>query len=394
MLAIIAGVTQLSAAPGTPYIPAMDAEIVEIVRARPVTRAERRLREQLARPGLPPLSFEDARDLARDLIAQARGEGDPRFLGQAETVLLPWWDATNPPTDLLILRATIEQGRHEFLPALATLDRAIRLDPRSAGAWLTRATIHTVRGDFAAARQDCLAVARCCDPLTALTATASVAALTGHADAALKALELQLARDGTAFQTNTVLWAHTVAAEIAERLGRDAVADRHFTDVFQRCPQEPYAMAVWADYRLSRGFVREVVERLQDAPRSDALLLRLAEARVRIAPDAEATAQLIQELGSRIDQSHARGSRVHLREEARYELHLQHHPKAALELALANWEIQREPVDWRLLVEAAQASGNAPAEALARGWADEQHYEDPRWQSVATKPLAAAHERP
>jgi hypothetical protein len=52
---------------------------------------------------------------------------------------------------------------------------------------------------------------------------------------------------------------------------------------------------------------------------------------------------------------------VHRGDEARFTLHLLNEPRAALELALANWEAQREPRDARIVLEAALAAGKPGA---------------------------------
>jgi hypothetical protein len=59
-----------------------------------------------------------------------------------------------------------------------------------------------------------------------------------------------------------------------------------------------------------------------------------------------------------------RGDFVHQREEARFDLRLRRRPAEALRLALANWQVQREPADLRILMESALAAGQ-PAAAQA-----------------------------
>jgi hypothetical protein len=61
-------------------------------------------------------------------------------------------------------------------------------------------------------------------------------------------------------------------------------------------------------------------------------------------------------LGARFDASRARGDVVHRREEARYWLSLRDDPSRAHALAKANWDVQKEPWDARILREAADAA--------------------------------------
>lgn len=380
LLLLVARMTSLQAGIEKAYIPASDSEVLE--RRRPMTASELEWRRQFISSHAVALDLPAAVEMARQFIELSRSEGDPRYLGHAETVLNRWWESKEAPADILLLRATIEQGRHEFTKALESLDKALRLEPRSAGAWLTRATIHTVRGEYAEARIDCLNLSRLADPLTVMAATAAVASMTGSAEASLKSLELTLQREGGRASQRTLIWAHTVAAEIADRLGRTESADTHFSEVFRVAPRERYALAVWADAQMASGNAALVVRKLRDFTQSDALLLRFAEAAVLpdSGADEKTAAGAVTELGERIDRAHARGSQLHLREEARYRLHLANNPTAALQLAQANWEVQREPVDWRLLMEASRAAGAKEVEMEAQAWATEHRYEDARYR--------------
>ena len=50
-----------------------------------------------------------------------------------------------------------------------------------------------------------------------------------------------------------------------------------------------------------------------------------------------------------------RGDSVHQREQSRFELRLMNNPQRALALAKLNWQIQKEPADARIYLEAAIA---------------------------------------
>ena len=43
-----------------------------------------------------------------------------------EAALTPWWNLAEPPVEVLILRATLRQRRHEFDSALADLTAALQ----------------------------------------------------------------------------------------------------------------------------------------------------------------------------------------------------------------------------------------------------------------------------
>jgi uncharacterized protein (DUF305 family) len=113
---------------------------------------------------------------------------------------------------------------------------------------------------------------------------------------------------------------------------------------------------------------------LQSRLQSDPLLLRYAIAATRInAANAEKS---VEQLSARFDASQRRGERVHLREEARFMLHVLKNAKQALDLAKQNWQVQKEPADARILVEAAIATRDTEVVASMRAWQQLTHLED------------------
>jgi hypothetical protein len=90
-------------------------------------------------------------------------------------------------------------------------------------------------------------------------------------------------------------------------------------------------------------------------------------------------------LGARFEASHLRGDTVHRREEARFELELKGDARAALALARANWDVQREPWDVRVLLASAVAAGEPGTAAPALAFLDEHHLEDPRIRALAAR---------
>jgi len=61
---------------------------------------------------------------------------------------------------------------------------------------------------------------------------------------------------------------------------------------------------------------------------------------------------------------------------ARYTLAIAGDTRAALELARANWQVQKEPADLRILIEAALAARDARTLEEARAWVASQKLED------------------
>ena len=353
------------------FLPTEDSQIVARLRPSGLNSNERELRTLRASLAQNPTNPSLATDFARRLISQARREADPRYLGQAEVALGPWWTQAVPPVEVLVLRATIRQSLHDFPSALADLDAALAIDRHNVQAWLTKATVHTVRGEFEAARHACVPLLRLADNLTAMTAAATVASLTGDADHSLKLLGDALARESQA-PVATRVWALTQLAETSDRLGHVAEADGHFRAALAMSPHDPYLLGAYADFLLDQRRSAEVAVLLRDFSRMDGLLLRLAEAHAALPADAA----LKSEMAARFANARERGDLVHQREEARFTLRLLGQPATALRLARENWTVQKEPADARLLLETARAAKDRAVEAEVLAWVTMTRLED------------------
>lgn len=355
-----------------PYIPRHETEVVARLRPAGSTAVERGLRTLRSSLATDPTDLRLALDVAGRLVALARAEADPRHLGHAQTALGPWWDAASPPAPVLVLRATIRQSLHEFPAALTDLDAAISADPRDARAWLTKATVHTVRGEFDAARRACVPLLRLADRLTATTAAATVASLTGDAAGSVRLLGAAVdeAPDAPAA---TRVWALTQLAETEARLGHAAASERRFRQALALAPRDPYLLGAFADLLLDEHRPDEAAALLAGAMRIDALLLRQAEAQRLGAGSPDATIEM---LTASFAAARARGDDVHRREEARFRLRSMREPAAALALARANWLVQKEPADARILLESARAARDPATEREVLAWVAACRLED------------------
>jgi len=342
----------------------------------PALASLKRQRMALARaPADPAL----AAPVARRAIEAARATGDPRFLGQAQAALAPWWTAGDAPATILVLRATLKQSTHDFDGALADLDRILAARPTDGQALLTRATVLTVQGRYAEAERDCARLVPIALELVAAACSAGPASLSGAAAPAYRTLMRALARNSMA-DPGLQAWACTLAAEIAARRGESADAEAHFRTALALDRRDAYLRAAYADYLLDRRRAAEVVPLLRDETKNDALLLRLVLAEATLAgqaPDARSTfIAHREELAARFDAARRRGDSVHRREEARYALALEGDVQRSLSLARANWAVQREPADLRILAEAAKAAGDTTALAGIDGWIAAHQLED------------------
>lgn len=343
-----------------PLVPKHEDEALEKLRSGALDTRTREIREWKQRLASRPNEVASAIYLAKLYLERAREEGDPRFLGHAESVLKPWLMQAQAPIEAIILGAVIHQSRHEFEPALADLEKVLRAAPTNPQAWLTRASILTVLGRYEEAERSCLPLIRFAPELVAVTAAASVSTLVGDVARSCEILRTTLDRhpDG---EQGVKVWALTILAEACVRLGDNERAEAHFRKALELGDPDPYLLGAFADFLLDQGRLEEVVRLLQEKTRIDPLLLRLAMAEAALNPQSTRGKEHVRMLRLRFDASRLRGDRVHLREEARFTLVLLHQPAEALRLAQENWQVQREPADARILLEAAAGARDAKA---------------------------------
>ena len=369
-----------------PHLPASDATVVERVPARAADPRVRDLQALRAAWRANPRDVDLAVRLARRYVEEAAAEGDPRYVGYAQAALAPWWAEPAPPVAVRVQRAVLRQYGHQFSEALTDLDAAVLAEPANAEAWAWLAAIHLVRADYAQAARGCKGLAPLTTPLLAAGCRATIDSLTGSAGPAAITLAVALKSASDAGPEER-LWALTRQAEIAERRGSIAVAERAFKDALALGVADVYLQAAYADFLLDNGRAGEVLTLLKDGTRADVLLLRLALA-AKAANDPRADGWR-RDLAARFDAARARGDRTHEKEEARFVLELQGDAPRALTLARSNYAVQREAADARILLEAAIAARQDEAAKPVLDWLESNRVESVVLRSLSAK-LGAA----
>ena len=346
-----------------PITPSRDDEVIEVLPATSGNRSEeRQTRKQLAaRPDDAPLALA----VARRYLDQAREFGDPRYAGLALAALRSWPDAAAAPSDVLLVRATLQQYLHDFDASVASL-RQLLTRPgaeRQSQAWLTLATVLRVQGRYADSDVACGEVERSGAQLYSAACLAENAALRGEVGAARQRFETLLS--DPRLPAGTRAWLLTSLAELEERAGRAAAADAAYRSALRLGP-DGYAAIAYADFLIAQRRPGEALELLKDERRTDAVVLRMASAGTQARdPGAERD---VAEMRDRIALANERPDArlFHGREQAMFALHVEHAPERALELARGDVARQREPLDLLVFAQAARASGQAAAVEEAR----------------------------
>jgi tetratricopeptide (TPR) repeat protein len=356
-----------------PRLPADPAEVLERLPIRPGDATARELaglRAAVARAAKEaPADPQPATELAGRYYDLAIARGDPRYIGYADAVMAPF--ARSPVPAVLAVRGQLRQYRHDFDGALADFAAALKADPQFASAHAWRGAIFLVQANYAAAQVEC-------DALQAL----GRATLYGGCIGLLRAYSGQMEAGYTALQRaldETVdagnrLWLLTRLGEVAAWRGQPERAEKHYRAALALGIDDGYLLAAWSDFLLDQQRPAEVVKWLASWEASDGLLLRLALAETALKlPAAKAH---VQALADRFAAAKVRGDTTHRAEEARYQLHLAGNAAAALAVAAANYQVQREPRDARPLLEAAIAARDAAAAQPVRDWLQSSGFED------------------
>ncbi len=275
--------------------------------------------------------------------------------------------------------AILLQANHDFEAALNELDTALANNPGNGQAWLTRASIHRVRGELVQARGDCHRLATLRQARVAQICLAEIAGLNGRAEQASRLLERLSAE--TPETDGDHLWIEGLLAELAERRGDVSAAERHYhAALLATDTPTMFLLTSYADFLIDQGRFHDVIALLTPHRGADGALLRLALAE-RASGDSR-TQTDIDSLRERFTDSRRSGRSLHLREEARLALSLLDDPQTALPLAVANWAEQREPVDARLLLETALAAGQPQAAGAVLAWLETTGMEDVRLHAL------------
>ncbi len=367
--------------PAAAYQPKNDDEVLE--RLPNAVLEGTRAREMHALRGALRRNSQDlntAVRLAWLYVKAGREHGDPRFAGYAEGILAPWWSDSEPPSAVLLIRATLMQNRHRFEPALDDLGRLLSREPGNAQAWLTKSVIHLVLGEYEDSRKGCLTLLRLRRALLAGTCLAEVDGRTGRADAALALLTDLLKHGGIQALAEERLWAMTAAADMADRLGRPREARHWFEGALSLGHRDIYLLAAFADFLIQHGDNEAVLDLLDGETRATPLLLRLATAERRLGADAYRRHR--DELAIRFESERRRGGSGHPYDEAYFLLHLMDRPQDALRQIEMHWRNQKDPRAARLMADAALAADSPQVIETLRKWIESTGFQDTRLRSL------------
>jgi len=371
MLAFAAA-TQVAAA-GDRFVPDDPSFVVANIRQ---VMPDENLRARLSNWRAEPAAEAPAVALADALLERARTLREPSYVGRAEAVLAPVVSKAGAGAAARRLYAETLQYRHDFGAAEALLDQILQVAPRDAAARTQRASVRLVRGDFAGARGDCaqLVTAGGGDSVVGMACLAEAYAGSGQFEQAQTLL--QTFPVNPASQTAAHAYLLTVRAELRERAHdlNSAIAD--YGAALRLAPRDDSIRAALADALAARGNAHDAGALLDVERPSLALLVRHA----LLAEGAQRTA-LCQRAAAWLALEAARGDAVHNREAAMLALGAGD-ARVALAAAQANFAVQKELPDVRVLARAAVAAQDVAAQERLRAWLRSTGFTDAVAESI------------
>ncbi len=362
-------------------IPASGDEVLEHVPARANDAYSKQAEGLRAALAAKPDDVATAVQLAKVELNEGRSRGDPRHIGYATAALAPWWNQAEPPDDILLLRATIKQTMHGFREAIADLDVLLRRDPKNAQAWLTRAVVLAVVGDYEKSEESCRPLGALGGVFVETVCMTNAQSQHGHAHESYERLKSVVSQAPGNLSVAERAWALSTLAEAAMHSGEGAAVEKNLKAALSLDPADHFLVAAYADFLLDAGRADEALKVLGDDTQDDGLLLRRVLALKALGRGVDEA----DELRSRYAASHQRGDSLHQREEARFALRVDGDATRALGLATANWAIQKEYWDARVLLEASLAVKSKGAALPVLDALERNHAEDPALLGLAAK---------
>ncbi len=302
-------------------------------------------------------------DAVDRLFAAARQTGDMRLSARGEATLRELPATQRQSARGLRLQAAAAQHRHDFSGALALLEKALALDSRDAGARVARSQIYLVQGRIKDARKDCATLALGIDLAAGTLCAASVSLRQGDLDQAALLVDRWI--DPPQADPEVRRSVLVMRGDIASR-AEDEDADRWFETALKLRPLDVRTLGAYARHLNRAGRHEAARVLLTNAPAAEGVELQAAVAALALGlPDGRQKAAV---LAQRYATTRAVGMVPELRDEAELELAMGKRERA-LELAVLNFQSQRDYEDTDLLVRAAAAAERPKAVAPARAWA-------------------------
>ena len=364
------------------FLPAASAVVLSSsVHARDGRQAALRTLDQAWRA--KPQDLDAALAYARAVFILGLTEGDLRWFGSAKAALAPWWTAADLSAEGHFLRGLVKQGFHDFDAGLQDIERAIAQEPRRAEFWSWRFALHLLLANMAAAQQDTEEMARLFGSQEADVYRAVLLYRTGQPLPAVQMLTRAI-RSPNNRDASSQDWLIFHLGEAHRVAGQPAQAIAVWGQRLQASQQSHLIRLSLAELLNQQGqYTQAKATALHKADTSsltDALLMQALLAS-RGLKDAD-EARLASQVGARLKSQALRQESLIERPKLIYQIAYGQDVAAGMALSIENWQLQKEPPDALLFVQAALALGQARAAGPVVDWAEKTGYNDPQLGSL------------
>lgn len=314
-------------------------------------------------------------------INKGKRESEPRYLGMAEAIIENWLSKYDAHPAVLLAKADILQYRHQFDDALVLLSEIPNAGVEGAAALLMRANLFQLKGDYDATRAECGRLARELSFMSDICKL-HIESFSGEIEPSQRKLEALIAQ--LELPTEIRVWAVGKLADMSNRRGKPQEA----LEYLQKIKPEQASGALRAqmfDLLLLLERPNAVLQMIDIGEKSEGLQLRRLRALKMTGENWRGP--ISQNLLGRISRPATDASNPHARELAYYHHYLTGDVEAAFEAATENWNLQREPIDIRLLFETAHRARKLETITDAIEWISQKKYQDVRLaQFLQVKP--------
>lgn len=332
-------------------------EVIEVFPPRFSQRAAE-LRAAVAQS----LPESEATRLAEEYLEQGKSLADLTPINLAASLLERFAGEPGVTPKTLMILAACKSYRHDFPGAIRLLERARKAVETRNEADLQLVSILVTTGHFEEARERLSRNPSLLGDSRGVTLISLLASMTGKLHSAYETLR-------RAEETETRLspaerrWRLGILAEMADRLGDAAAAERHYVVALSISESDLFLSSAWLNFLVRAGRREEARSFIHKSPLREKLSLW----RAFLEPERKLSAEL---------ENQVMRSTVHLREKAIFLLKVKNDPTAALEAALSNWSTQKEPIDIRLVFDCAVAAGDPGGARPVQKWVETIGYED------------------
>jgi hypothetical protein len=333
-----------------------------------------------------PQNLPSALAYARAVFTLGLTEGDLRWYGSAKAALTPWWTAAELPAEAYFLRGLVKQGFHDFQDGLKDINRAIALEPARAEFWSWRFALNLLLADMGAAQKDIEEIGRLFGEEESKVYRAVLHYRTGQPLPAV-ALLSQAIRSVNFQDASSQDWLGFHLGEAHRVAGQPEKALDVWGQRLKASPQSHLIRLSLADLLNQQGQYRQAQTIAMaatsngNAPNStasmtDALLMQAVLASRGLKDPNES--RLANQLEARLKSQALRQDALIERPKLIYQIAYGRDLKAGLALSIDNWQLQKEPPDAVLFVQAALELGQARAAEPVVSWAEKTGYADPQ----------------